>query len=133
VPKDAPQPDGPPGKPKRDADGFPVLAPGVTMAMVPGHARLQSENRPLSWFTNMISAQLHGPVIDSTGLKGNYDFVLSWAFAENNNSGAADIPQPYESALLSAVEEQLGLKLQRKKGQVEMLVVDHMEKVPTEN
>ena len=133
IPKDTPQSDGPPGKLKRDADGFPVLAPGTTMAIVPGHARLQSENRPISWFAGQISNQLHGPVVDSTGLKGNYDFLLSWAFAENNNSGVADVGQPYESALLSAVEEQLGLKLQRKRGQVEMLVVDHMEKTPTEN
>ena len=118
------------GPPKRDADGFPVLAGSMTMAMVPGHARLRSQDRDIAWFTDMLSGQLRAPVIDATGLKGKYDFVVSWAFADNSNGVAAESPQ---DALIIAVQSQLGLKLEHKKGQIDMLIVDHMEKKPTEN
>jgi uncharacterized protein (TIGR03435 family) len=81
----------------------------------------------------MLSGQLQAPVMDATGLRGNYDFVVSWAFSENNGAAAADILEAYTPALLTAAETQLGLTLRQKKGQGEVLVVDHMEKVPTEN
>jgi uncharacterized protein (TIGR03435 family) len=45
--------DAPPGKFPRDKDGFPILSHGVTMAIVPGHARLRSEDQPIAWFVDM--------------------------------------------------------------------------------
>ena len=48
VPKDTLADDGPPGKLKRDADGFPVLPPGTGVAMVPGHGRMRLENQPIA-------------------------------------------------------------------------------------
>jgi len=66
-------------------------------------------------------------VVDSTGLLGNYDFELSWVAG---NDMAADSAGP---TLEQAVQEQLGLKLQRKKGRVEVFVIDHAEKIPSEN
>jgi uncharacterized protein (TIGR03435 family) len=128
-PKDAPTDDGPSGKLKRDDDGFPILPPGTVMAIIPGHARLRSDNRPMEWFTEMLAGQLHSPIVDATGLKGEYDFVVSWAWEEDSTNG----PSILADALIGAVQSQLGLKLERKKGQAEMLVVDHMEKTPTEN
>jgi uncharacterized protein (TIGR03435 family) len=122
----------------RDKDGFPILPAGASMALVPGHARIRSDNQPISWFIQMLSGQLQGPVVDATGLSGKYDFLLSWAF-DDNASGSADgsvsasAPDPYRPALISAVQSQLGLKLDQKKGRVEVLVVDHIEKQPTAN
>lgn len=66
-------------------------------------------------------------VVDETGLTGLYDFKLAW-----KPEGVQDAASS-TSALLSAVEDQLGLDLQPKKTSIEVLVVDHAEKVPVEN
>ena len=113
---------------KRDADGFPILTGSMTMAVAAGHARMRSRDQNIGWFCEMLSGQLRAPVIDATGLKGKYDFVVSWAHGDNSDS-----PQDPNSDLVGAVQLQLGLKLERKKGQIDMLIVDHMEKTPTEN
>jgi uncharacterized protein (TIGR03435 family) len=124
--------------PKRDKDGFPILTNRASMAVVPGHARIRSADQPLSWFVQMLSGQLQSPVIDSTRLTAKYDFTVSWAFSGNSSAptpadGPAPVLEPYRPALIEAVQSQLGLKLERKKGQAEVLVVDHLEKTPTEN
>ncbi|MDE3198358.1 MAG: TIGR03435 family protein [Acidobacteriota bacterium] len=111
----------------QDADGFPLLRAGMTMAIVPGHARMGSPNQPVSWLADMLSAQLHCPVADATRLSGKYGFQLSWSWDEHDPS------HPYLPALVEAVQSQLGLKVQKKKGQVDVLVVDHIEKTPAEN
>ena len=121
------------GPPKRDSDGFPILTGSMTMAIVPGHARIRSHDQDMSWFADMLSGQLRAPVIDATELKGKYDFVVSWAFADNSNGRSSDSIEDPTSAMIGAVQSQLGLKLDRKKGQIEVLVVDHMEKKPTDN
>jgi uncharacterized protein (TIGR03435 family) len=129
TPQDDPKKDDAPPRPlKRDADGFPVLTPGMSMAMVPGHARLQSQSQPMSWFTNILANQLRSPVYDATGLTAKYDFVLSWSWDEGPGAQAAAAAD-----LVNQLPAQLGLKLERKKGPVEVLVLDHIEKVPTEN
>jgi uncharacterized protein (TIGR03435 family) len=61
-------------------------------------------------------------VIDNTGLNGAYNVGLTWA-ADDDPSGPS---------LFTAVEEQLGLKLEPTKGPVETLVIDHAER-PSEN
>ncbi len=67
------------------------------------------------------------PVIDRTGLPGNYDFTLRWAYdvATENATGA---PPP----LFTAIREQLGLRMDAVKGQAEVIVIDHVER-PSEN
>jgi uncharacterized protein (TIGR03435 family) len=125
-PKDAPTPDAPQEKIKADSEGYPILPPGMMMAVIPGHARLRSENRPIEWFARMLTNQLGSPVTDATGLPGKYDFVLSWVIEEPGGD-------PTGPTLADAVQSELGLKLQQKKGPVEILVVDHIEKAPTAN
>lgn len=141
VPKDQSQPEGPPAKMQKDSEGFPILAPGTTMAAIPGHARIRSDNRPIAWLVEMLSGQLGSPVIDATGLKAKYDFTVSWAYQDSGQSSAAaaaTMPvaaelEAYRPALITAIQAQLGLKLEQKKGLAEVLVLDHAEKVPTEN
>lgn len=81
-------------------------------------------------FSAMLSGLFDQPVIDSTGLTGRYDFTLHALVGSNPPSvDAPNAPPP----LIDAVQEQLGLKLVSKKAPVDVLVVDHMEKTPTEN
>jgi uncharacterized protein (TIGR03435 family) len=129
TPKESPKDDGPAERLKHDADGFPVLTRAMSMAMIPGHARMQSENQPIAWFAERLSQQLQMPVTNATGLAGSYDFTLSWSWDEDTLGAQAAA----RADLVSAVRSQLGLKLERKKGQWEVLIVDHVEKTPTEN
>jgi len=69
------------------------------------------------------------PILDFTGLKGLYEVKLEWALARGP-AAAGDSAGP---SLFTALEEQLGLKLEGRKGPVEVLVVDSAEKVPAEN
>ena len=77
----------------------------------------------MSALARRLSQQLHEPVSDLTGLKGIYNFTLDWQ-QDDNVSGPS---------LFTAVQEQLGLKLEAKKVPIEVLVVDHAEKIPTAN
>jgi len=67
-----------------------------------------------------------GPIVDLTGLKGVYDFTLEWVTADDARNGA----QP---SMFDAVQEQLGLKLERRKQTVEILMIDKLDRTPTEN
>ena len=122
---------------QRDSEGFPVLVRGVSMAAISNHAGIRSDRQDMAWFAHMLAGQLQGPVIDATGLKGNYDFIVLWAFDEHGTPAASDaapsLLEPYRPALIHAVQSQLGLKLDEKKGQGDVLVVDHIEKAPTAN
>jgi bla regulator protein blaR1 len=78
-------------------------------------------------------------VVDKTGLAGNYDFTLSWTpdqmpGAGQRPPGAPEPPpiDPNGPSLFTAVQEQLGLKLDSQRGPVAMLVIDRAER-PTEN
>jgi len=74
------------------------------------------------------------PVLDMTGLKGKYDLTLDWIL-EPKNPKPGDPPPPGGAFpyLPEALQEQLGLKLENRKAPIEFLVVDHAEKIPTEN
>jgi uncharacterized protein (TIGR03435 family) len=81
----------------------------------------------------MQSAVLDRPVVDQTGLAGKWDFQLKWTPDDSQSSGmgmrppppseAADAPPP----LITAIQEQLGLKLESGKAQVDVMVIDHVE------
>ena len=98
-----------------------------SLRRTPGH--IVAENEPISEFIHafrgnfFVPGLLDRPVIDTTGLKGRYDFTLEWA-QHDTDSGPS---------LFTALQEQLGLRLVAQKGPVEILVIDHVEKVPAEN
>jgi uncharacterized protein (TIGR03435 family) len=84
---------------------------------------------------NHLATFLAGPraalglgVINQTGLDGQYSFTLDWT-PEGINPAAPDSPP----SIFSALQEQLGLKLETRKAPVEILFIDHIERVPTEN
>jgi uncharacterized protein (TIGR03435 family) len=101
-----------------------------------GVGRLEAQGAPISDFAMMLSALNVGrPVIDKTSLKGKYDFTLKWSEQdENTMTPNASSLSPSDSglSLFTAIEEQLGLKLQPSTGPVECFIVDHIER-PTNN
>jgi uncharacterized protein (TIGR03435 family) len=77
------------------------------------------------------------PMVDQTDLKGSYDFNLDWTPAVRYNAATrGDAPTGETGSVLSvfeALEAQLGLKLESKKVSLPIIVIDHVERVPTEN
>jgi uncharacterized protein (TIGR03435 family) len=69
------------------------------------------------------------PVIDRTGLSGRYDFTLRWTPDDRRNTGGVTDEFP---DFFTAIEQQLGLKLETVTESVDVLVIDHVER-PTEN
>jgi uncharacterized protein (TIGR03435 family) len=77
---------------------------------------------------DFLARHLDRPVVDKTELAGVFDFELRWGQDQSQSTDSASGP-----SIFTAVQEQLGLKLQSQKLPVEILVVDHAERVPTEN
>jgi uncharacterized protein (TIGR03435 family) len=82
-------------------------------------------------FVQILSQQLSRTVIDKTGLPGLYDIKLQWT-PELEQAGAALAvsDDPSRPSIFTALQEQLGLKLESSKGPVEVLVVDSAQ-IPT--
>jgi uncharacterized protein (TIGR03435 family) len=82
----------------------------------------------------MQSAVLDRPVVDQTGLEGKWDFNLKWTPDESQFAGMGiKVPPPSDAAdapppLFTAIQEQIGLKLESGKAPVPVLVLDHLEK-----
>ena len=81
----------------------------------------------MSTLVSYLSSIVGRGVVDNTGLKGAYTFTLKWTPDDRPASGSDSPP-----SLPTAIQEQLGLKLESKKGSVDILVIDHAEK-PSEN
>jgi uncharacterized protein (TIGR03435 family) len=78
-----------------------------------------------------LADSMGGVVVDMTGLGGVYDFQLRWASDDMSNSADSD-PNPAPS-IFTALQETLGLTLQRQKVPVDTIVVDRIDRVPTDN
>ena len=122
--------------PKTDANGFPQLsAPGlVMMEGVQGTtvvSFLTARAQPLSALVEILSKEFRLPVTDGTGLTGKFDFTLEFA----PQAPGELAPETTDSApnLVTALPQQLGLKLDPKKIPVDILIIDRADKVPTEN
>lgn len=115
----------------KDPDGFPILSGGTTMAVMGDHARMKNKGH-MDFLVRQLAAQLRQPVVDNTGLTGEYEFSLSWV-ARPAGAISSMAEDPAGPDLFAALQEQMGLKLEQKKGPVEVLVIDHVEKTPTEN
>jgi uncharacterized protein (TIGR03435 family) len=93
------------------------------------------QNSPISMLTEYLPrlSVISRPVLDMTGLKGNFDFTLNLVDGGQELKGEADMKLELEQGIFRIVQEQLGLKLEPTKRVVELIVVDQAEKVPTEN
>lgn len=74
-----------------------------------------------------LANTLGAPVRDETGLTGFYNFTLEWTDSLSQKSGNGAEPVDSPPDIFRAVQEQLGLKLNAKKGPVEILIIDHID------
>jgi uncharacterized protein (TIGR03435 family) len=135
---DAPLPEGPP---KRDKDGQ-LASPGAVLTIFPGpdsHVHAVVKAQPISWLTANLGNVVGRPVIDKTGLTGKYDFNLDYKMVLPPGFLPAPLPAAGDRAsdpgpdLAAVVQEQLGLRLVAGKAMIDVLVIDKVEKVPTDN
>lgn len=85
---------------------------------------------PMSDVADYLARRLNSTVIDSTGLKSRYSFELHWTL--DDTGGSAEGGAAEYAAIVEAFGS-LGLRLQAQKVPVQMVVVDHVDRVPTEN
>lgn len=111
-------------KPAKDAapQGHQVGQPYVNSDF-PGYIR--GRGADLNEIATQLSAQVRAPVVDQAGISGVYDVDLQFAREEDRDSNLPDF--------FTAVEQQLGLKLQPQKVTVNTLLVDHADSEPTPN
>jgi uncharacterized protein (TIGR03435 family) len=116
--------------------GPPPTPPGPNAPFLCGMrgtlGRLTVNSMPMNLFANNLSQRMQRVVVDRTGLTGGWDFELT--FAPEAPAGplppGAELPpvDPNAPSLVTAIQEQLGLRLQSTKGPVEVLVVDAIER-----
>ena len=90
---------------------------------------------PMSQFATTLSMFVNRIVVDRTGLTGSFDFDLQWT-PDQMPQGRGEPPpgvqlppiDPNGPSIFTAVQEQLGLKLDSQKGPVEILVIDRVER-----
>jgi len=139
-----------PGSPPRriggpDKDGFPQVPADLSIMlgrMTDGIMRWTGRQQLLSDLASFLGGELERPVVDKTGLPAKYDFGLAYSRTglrqtKGDLAAAAATPANTPSepgpSLLSAVQEQLGLNLESKKDPIDILVIDHIDKVPADN
>jgi uncharacterized protein (TIGR03435 family) len=92
----------------------------------------EGHKMPLSRLADIVSSALKVPVLDETGLTGYFDFKLDLRpYLTPRQPG--DPPLDLVDVATSALQDELGIKLEQRKIQLEVLIVDHAEKTPSEN
>ncbi len=118
-------------------DGFPVLPPGPAMVEMfrDNNLRLTAQAQTMKQLAEHLASQLDREVMDQTGLPGLYDFHLSYqpegeaAALPSEAAGKADtLPDVF-----AALAQQLGLRLDSRKGRIRTVVIDSLAKIPKEN
>jgi uncharacterized protein (TIGR03435 family) len=107
-----PPPPGPDGRPRCGLTG----RSGAIMA----------GGYPLSQFTRFLAPQVQRVVVDRTGLTGDWDIDLAFTPPQAAGSADASASDPNSAALFTALQEQLGLKLEAARGPVDVLVIDRV-------
>jgi uncharacterized protein (TIGR03435 family) len=113
-----------------NSDGLPKDAACGFLPNSPGHTK--GYNVTASDLAGGLSWLLSMPIADKTNLAGRYDVELRWTVesieVRSNASSEQDVP-----SIVTAIQEQLGLKLQPAKVPVRVLVIDHIEKKPSDD
>ena len=116
--------------PLSNSDGLPKGAFCGGLPNSPGHAK--GYNLTASDLAGSLSWLLSKPISDKTNLAGRYDVELRWTpesvEMRSNASSEQDVP-----SIVTAIQEQLGLKLQPSKVPVRVLVIDHIDRKPLDN
>ncbi len=124
------------------AKGGPKVKPSSSDGPVQMHMKheghLVVERVEIGALVPLFAQELGHLVIDKTGLTGKYDLTLDWAPAQSTTAAPVDVGHASAASdstapsIFTALQEQLGLKLEVQKGPAEYVVIDHLEK-PTEN
>lgn len=141
VKNDDTKPDALPKADPANSNGPPRL--GRHSLMMNDRGRLESTGTNTTMLVHILSSQLGRTVIDKTALTGNYDYTLQWTPDDAGmpmGTGGGDAgpgkgevsPDAGGPSLFTALEEQLGLKLEAIKSTVDVIVIDHID-LPTEN
>lgn len=88
---------------------------------------MEAPNGTMAQLATQLSVTAGRPVVDKTGLTEHYAYTLDWLPANGDPEPDSNVP-----SMFTAVQEQLGLKLESGKASIEMFVIDHVEK-PSEN
>jgi uncharacterized protein (TIGR03435 family) len=134
----------PPTIGKPDSAGFPQIPPGVHLMggrITNGIMRWTARAEAVADLANLLGSELERPVLDKTELSGKYDFSIAysriglrqWVTARGPIGLPEDDAPSGGPTLQKAVEDQLGLKLDLKKDPIYVVVIDRLDKVPTEN
>ena len=86
---------------------------------------LRASAVPVATLAGMLALVTRRPVVDETGIAGTYDIKLDYVPADGGDSS---LP-----SMFTALQEQAGLKLEPRKVPAEILIIDHVERVPVEN
>jgi uncharacterized protein (TIGR03435 family) len=138
----APAPSGPMvlSQPKSGADGFPARLfppgkPGVMSLFSGAKARLVGQLQTTGELAAFLTNFLGMPVTDGTNLNGKYDFAVDFAANSLAPAGATDASDEGSSlpGLFAVLQTELGLRLEPKKGPLEIIAIDRIDKKPTEN
>jgi uncharacterized protein (TIGR03435 family) len=117
-----------------DAEGCPSVSPnyqGMVSFPVPGMICWTAQDVPIADLARLLEQPAARAIIDETGLTGRYDFKIRFQFmGRAPDAGAAADPAPI---VFTAVEEQLGLKLEPATRSFPELIIDSIEREPTEN
>lgn len=113
----------------RDGPKLRESKPADSSSMSSSNHSLMANKITLPVLSSILSGQMDRPVLDQTGLPGTFDITLEWT---PDAPAVADGPPPGPS-LFTALQEQLGIRLESRTGPVDLLIVDHAERIPTEN
>jgi bla regulator protein blaR1 len=130
--------------PPKAGDVFPPICENYMFVRTRdgAHARWGSRNSTMASLASMLpnapllrgnapQQNIDRPVVDRTGLSGAFDFTIEYALSPEGSRDGAQ-PDLAGTEFLDALREQLGVELKPANGQVQMLIVDHVER-PSEN
>ena len=103
----------------------------LAMRKISGN-KMSYHNMPMSLFANVLAGSVDDTVVDGTGLKGSFDFTLEYYAGPGGRGvqeGREPAPDPSGPSLEVALQAQLGLRLESRKGPVEILMVEHVERL----
>jgi bla regulator protein blaR1 len=124
IPGNPPPPRPDPAKPATRWCGLLMMRP----------RKLSGAAVPIVVLAEQVSLRLGRTVIDMTGLKGNYDIDLEWTSDEaavpflEGSSDPVPPPDPQGQTILTALNEQLGLKIESRRAPVDVIVIDHIQR-----
>jgi uncharacterized protein (TIGR03435 family) len=122
-----------PGESEASAARGPAGRGGRGLGLKGAGGPLTAREVPIADLVDVLSLLLNRPVLARTGLTGKYNFTLQWTPDETQDrdffpAGVGQPPDPAGPSIFTAIQQQLGLKLESGNGPVDVIVIDRVEK-----